>query len=188
LVSKVSAMTEPTCTLCGRPLNNKEDELSGDCGGDCWGCIGQIEADMGYPPSIRMVTEEWRCGLRPNWTPPNVAVDLSDTVTLWRPVGDAELKLIEASGWRAFPPRLPDQPIFYPVLSEAYALQIARDWNAPRGGGWVTRFEVKRAFLEAYEVQQVGSRGHLEYWIPAGALAAFNDAIVGVIEVTAEFR
>ena len=58
----------------------------------------------------------------------------------------------------------------------------------PRGGGWVTRFEVKRSFLEAYEVQQVGSRGHLEYWIPAGDLSAFNEAIVGAIEVTAEFR
>jgi hypothetical protein len=111
-----------------------------------------------------------------------------ETVTLWRPVGEAELRLIEASGWLAFPPRLADQPIFYPVLNEAYAIQIARDWNAPRGGGWVTRFEVKRSFLDAYEVQQVGARTHLEYWIPADHLGAFNDAIVGEIKVTAEFH
>lgn len=51
------------------------------------------------------------------------------TVTLYRPVGPAELALIEASGWRRFPPRLPGQPIFYPVLNEAYAVQIARGWN-----------------------------------------------------------
>jgi hypothetical protein len=35
------------------------------------------------------------------------------TLTLFRPVGPEELALIEASGWREFPPRLPDQPIFY---------------------------------------------------------------------------
>ncbi len=113
---------------------------------------------------------------------------MPETVTLWRPVGEAELRLIEASGWRAFPPRLPDQPIFYPVLNEAYAVQIARDWNAPRGGGWVTRFEVSRSFLEGYEPQQVGGRSHLEYWIPAVDLTAFNEAIVGTIEIVAEFR
>ena len=115
-------------------------------------------------------------------------INLPETVTLWRPVGEAELRLIEASGWRAFPSRLAEQPIFYPVLNEAYAVQIARDWNGPRGGGWVTRFEVKRSFLAAYEVQQVGARGHLEYWIPADDLSAFNDAIVGGIKVTAEFH
>jgi hypothetical protein len=61
------------------------------------------------------------------------------TVTLWRPVGPKELELIKASGMREFPPRLPDQPIFYPVLTEAYATQIARDWNVPASGsGFVT--------------------------------------------------
>ena len=50
-------------------------------------------------------------------------------VVLYRPVGEYELRLIEASGFTAFPPRLPEQPIFYPVTDEAYAMQIARDWN-----------------------------------------------------------
>lgn len=111
-----------------------------------------------------------------------------DLVTLWRPVGPAELKLIEASGMRAFPPRLPDQPIFYPVLTEAYATQIARDWNVPTSGaGFVTRFSVLRSFLDRYPVEHAGSRAHLEYWIPAEHLDAFNEAIVGPIEVTATF-
>jgi len=61
------------------------------------------------------------------------------TTTLWRPVGPAELELIRVSGWRAFPPRLPDQPICYPVLSEAYAVRIAREWNVTASGaGYVT--------------------------------------------------
>ncbi|PWR18015.1 ADP-ribosylation/crystallin J1 [Zavarzinia compransoris] len=110
------------------------------------------------------------------------------TVTLWRPVGPAELDLIRAAGMRAFPPRLADQPIFYPVLSEAYAIKIARDWNVPASGlGFVTRFEVRRDYLDRYRPQPAGGREHLEYWIPAAALPDFNAAIVGEIEVNHGF-
>jgi hypothetical protein len=90
---------------------------------------------------------------------------------------------------RAFPPRLPDQPIFYPVLTEDYAIKIARDWNVPASGaGFVTRFEVLRSYLDRYEAQEAGGRDHLEYWIPADDLDAFNAAIVGEIEVVREFQ
>jgi hypothetical protein len=110
------------------------------------------------------------------------------TVTLWRPVGPREMDLIRKSGMRAFPPRLPEQPIFYPVLSEAYAVKIARDWNVPASGkGYVTRFQEARDFLDRYQVQEAGGRTHLEYWIPAEDLHAFNEARVGEIEVVAEF-
>ena len=110
------------------------------------------------------------------------------TVTLWRPVGPKELKLIEASGMREFPPRLPDQPIFYPVTTEDYAIKIARDWNvAASGSGFVTRFEVRRDFLDGYRIEEAGGRAHREYWIPADDLDAFNAAIVGEIEVTQRF-
>ena len=111
-----------------------------------------------------------------------------DTVTLWRPTGPHELALVEASGWRAWPARLPDQPIFYPVLNEDYATRIARDWNVPASGsGFVTRFEVARDFLDRYEVHQVGGQTILEYWIPAEDLEDLNDHIVGPIEVVARF-
>jgi hypothetical protein len=110
------------------------------------------------------------------------------SVTLWRPVGPKELALIRESGMRAFPPRLPEQPIFYPVLSEAYAVKIARDWNvAASGKGYVTRFRVARRFLDRYEVQEAGGKMHREYWIPAEDLPAFNGALVGKIEVVAEY-
>ena len=112
-----------------------------------------------------------------------------NTATLYRPVGPKELELIRQSGNRAFPPRLPEQPIFYPVLTEDYATKIARDWNVKESGaGYVTRFRVLRAFLERYTVQEAGGRTHREYWIPAGELEAFNAAIVGEIEVIAEFK
>jgi hypothetical protein len=112
-----------------------------------------------------------------------------DTKTLWRPVGPEELALIELLEMRGFPPRLPDQPIFYPVLSEEYAVKIARDWNVPRSGsGYVTRFEVRTDFLSKYAVQEAGGRDHLEYWIPAEDIEAFNRAIVGQIEVIQTFR
>lgn len=111
-----------------------------------------------------------------------------ETITLWRPVGPEELTLIRASGMRSFPPRLPEQPIFYPVLSEEYAIKIARDWNVPASGsGYVTQFRVTKMFLDAYPVQEAGGRSHLEYWIPAEDLPAFNAAIVGEIEITARF-
>lgn len=111
------------------------------------------------------------------------------TTTLWRPVGPAELQLIEANAMRAFPPRLPEQPIFYPVTTEEYAVKIARDWNVPASGaGFVTQFRVRKTFLARYEVQDAGGKTHREYWIPAEDLDAFNAAIVGEIEVVREFR
>lgn len=111
-----------------------------------------------------------------------------DTVTLWRPTGPRELALVEAAGWRAWPPRLPDQPIFYPVLNEDYATRIARDWNVKASGsGFVTRFQVRKDFLDRYEVQQAGGSTILEYWIPAEDLDDLNASIVGPIEVVATF-
>jgi hypothetical protein len=112
--------------------------------------------------------------------------------TLYRPVGSKELQLIRASGFCAFPPRLPSQPFFYPVLNEEYAIQIARDWNtkdeASGYEGWVLRFEVRNEFLNRYEIHVVGDSNHREYWIPAADLREFNCNIVGAIEVIHEFR
>jgi len=110
-------------------------------------------------------------------------------VILFRPVGPKELELIGQSGYKAFPPRLPEQPIFYPVLNEEYATKIARDWNVPASGsGYVTRFAVRAEYLMRYEVQTVGGRIHQEYWVPAEDLGEFNYNIVGQIEVIAEFH
>ena len=113
---------------------------------------------------------------------------MTETLTLWRPVGPEELALIRASGMREFPPRLPEQPIFYPVTTEDYAIKIARDWNVKASGaGFVTRFEVRKSYLDIYSVQDAGGRAHREYWIPAEELPAFNAAIVGLIEVVREY-
>lgn len=90
---------------------------------------------------------------------------------------------------RKFPPRLPEQPIFYPVTTEEYATKIARDWNvSASGAGFVTRFQVQRDYLARYEVHEAGGRDHCEYRIPAEDMDAFNAAIVGQIEVVREFR
>jgi hypothetical protein len=119
----------------------------------------------------------------------NTMTTETETVTLWRPTGPEELALVEASGWREWPPRLPGQPIFYPVFNEEYATMIARDWNVKHSGaGYVTRFQVHRSFLDRYEVHQVGGRTVLEYWIPAEDLAAFNASIVGTIEVVSAYQ
>ncbi|GEP43839.1 hypothetical protein [Brevifollis gellanilyticus] len=111
-----------------------------------------------------------------------------NTITLYRPVGPKELALIEQSGWKAFPPRLPEQPIFYPVMNEDYAIQIARDWNVPASGsGFVTCFEVDAAYLSRFTEQVVGGSMHRELWVPAEELEEFNQHIHGLIEVTQSF-
>ena len=111
--------------------------------------------------------------------------------TLFRPVGQSEFDLIAASAFRAFPPRLPDQPIFYPVLTQAYAEQIARDWNTKdeRSGfaGYVLEFDVDSEYLGRFVVQKAGSHQHLEYWIPAEELEEFNRHICGQIRVIGKF-
>lgn len=113
------------------------------------------------------------------------------TITLFRPVGQRELDLIENSGFESWPPRLPDQPIFYPVTNEEYAIQIARDWNTKDqlNGcvGYVTSFDVEADFLSQFPVETVGGSQHTEYWIPAERLDEFNTHIKGPIRVIRKF-
>ncbi len=115
---------------------------------------------------------------------------MGDITTLYRPTGEAELELVAESGFRRWPPRLPEQPIFYPVTNEAYAVQIARDWNAAADAtGYVIEFDVDSAYLARFEPQVVGdSRTHIEYWVPAEDLDEFNEHIVGTIRVIRAFR
>ncbi len=114
---------------------------------------------------------------------------MTDVTTVWRPTGQRELDLVAESGWSAWPPRLADQPIFYPVLNQWYATKIAREWNVPAGGvGYVTRFDVANAYLSRHAVQQAGGRDVLEYWIPAAELDEFNANIVSHIVMVTEYR
>jgi hypothetical protein len=107
---------------------------------------------------------------------------------LYRPVGMKELELIAESGFTAFPPRLPEQPIFYPILNLEYANQIARDWNtkdeASGYAGFVTRFEIDDVYAGQYEAHQVGNAAnHRELWVPAESLKEFNQHIKGKIQI-----
>ena len=56
-----------------------------------------------------------------------------ETVTLYRPTGPDELEFVRQSGYTKWPPRLLEQPIFYPVTNEEYAKEIATRWNARDG-------------------------------------------------------
>ena len=112
-----------------------------------------------------------------------------ETTILYRPTGPAELELVKQSGFKRWPPRLPEQPIFYPVTNEEYARQIATQWNIKDSGvGYVTRFEVRKSFMDRYQIQQVGAAHHTEWWVPAEDLEVLNDNIVGLIEVIGEYR
>lgn len=106
---------------------------------------------------------------------------------LYRPVGQLELDLIIAADYRSYPPRLPEQPIFYPVLNEKYAREIAEKWNkksADSGyAGYVTTFEIDDTYISRFDVQTVGASYHQEFWIPAEELEEFNFYIIGAIRV-----
>jgi hypothetical protein len=108
---------------------------------------------------------------------------------LWRPVGLREMRLVFESGMRAFPPRLADQPFFYPVLDAEYAEQIARDWNTKEEpfAGYVLRFEIPDDYAAAFEVHTVGSSSHRELWIAAEKLGDFNSWIQGPIRAERAF-
>jgi hypothetical protein len=109
-------------------------------------------------------------------------------VTLWRPTGLEERTLVEASGWREWPPRLPGQPILSPVLNEYCATMIAR----------LERPAVRRRLRDPLpglpvvsgplRSPPVGGQTILEYWIPAEDLSALNSDIVRKVELTAEFH
>ncbi|WP_208745790.1 hypothetical protein [Pedobacter kyonggii] len=109
------------------------------------------------------------------------------TIRLFRPVGLKEMELIAESGFNAFPPRLAWQPIFYPVMNQQYAEQIALEWNTNDEFfgfiGIVTAFEVNEGYLKKYDVQNVGGAVHNELWIPAEELNDFNSNINGTIEI-----
>ena len=112
-------------------------------------------------------------------------------VTLYRPVGQKELDLVKESGNKQFPPRLEWQPIFYPVMNQAYAEQIALEWNTKDEfsgyAGYVTAFDLPEDYLQQYPVQNVGGEIHNELWIPAERLEEFNSKIIGEIRVVRSF-
>ena len=104
---------------------------------------------------------------------------------LYRPVGLQEMALIYDSGMKAFPARLPKQPIFYPVLQLEYARQTASGWNAKNGefAGYVTQFKVEDEYIDRFEEHTVGGSQYQELWIPAGDVEEFNKHITGHIKV-----
>ncbi len=111
-------------------------------------------------------------------------------MVLYRPVGSKELDLIRESGYRKYPPRLPEQPIFYPVVNEKYAAEIASQWNVKYNDdhkGYVTRFEVDDAYVQQFEIHTVGSGYHQELWVMAEELETFNRHIIGKIQVISEY-
>lgn len=105
-----------------------------------------------------------------------------ETITMYRPCNQAEYNLVKESGFKKWPPRLPGQPIFYPVTNQRYAQEV-NEWNHKDfGGGYVMKFTVKKSFVDQYKIERVGAEHHTEWWIPAEDLDALNDNIIGQIE------
>ncbi len=109
-------------------------------------------------------------GRRPSGADPTV--QMSPMTTLYRPVSATELDQIVLSGYRRFPAN----DDFHPVRNEERARALAAA-GAEDGGAWVVRFAVPTELLTRYPRVDDAHR------IPANELAAFNDAIVGLIVV-----
>lgn len=113
------------------------------------------------------------------------------TIILYRPVGLKELQLIIQSDFLKFPPRLNWQPIFYPVMNEEYAVEIALKWNTIDAfsgySGYVTQFKMNTDYISKFEIQNVGGKIHNELWIPSEELDVFNSHIIENIKVTKSF-
>ena len=111
---------------------------------------------------------------------------------LFRPVGEKEYILIQQCGFKKFPPRLPEQPIFYPVLNEKYAIEIASKWNIKDKFsnyiGYVLKFIISDNYISKFDIKTVGNSYHQEFWIPAEELNEFNENIIGKIEVIYKFE
>jgi hypothetical protein len=112
-------------------------------------------------------------------------------VTLYRPVGQKEMILVKESGWSRFPPRLEWQPIFYPVMNQQYAEQIAKQWNTEDefSGyvGHVLAFEIPEEYISKYPIQNVGGELHNELWVPSSELEHLNNNINGLIRIVCSF-
>jgi hypothetical protein len=104
---------------------------------------------------------------------------------LWRPVGLPEMVKVFEAGMKGFPPRLPEQPIFYPVVVQEYADQIAATWNTKEEPfvGYVTEMEIPDEYAARFTPQTVGAAIHRELWVPSEELAEFNDQLTKPISV-----
>ncbi|MCP4157817.1 MAG: hypothetical protein GY757_59455 [bacterium] len=115
-----------------------------------------------------------------------------EVIVLYRPTGQKEYELVKESGFKKWPARLPEQPLFYPVTNEEYACEIAEKWNTKDkfsgSKGYVTKFRVRKTFIDKYNVEKVGGNIHTELWIPAEELEEMNRNIVGPIEIIKLFE
>jgi hypothetical protein len=120
---------------------------------------------------------------------PSSGTKLKEMKTLYRPVSGKELDLIKESGMKKFPPRLPEQPIFYPVMNVEYARQITKDWNVPAyGNGYVLAFDVDEKYISKFAVENVGDTMHNELWVLSDQMDEFNENIIGDIRIIESYE
>lgn len=116
---------------------------------------------------------------------------MNELVILYKPMGLFETRLVLESDCKEFPPRLGGQPIFYPVLNECYAIQIALEWNTTEDksgySGFVSEFAINSNYFKEFEIKQVGDDLHKELWIPAAMLQEFNSNIENGITISKTF-
>lgn len=61
-------------------------------------------------------------------------MSVDEAIRLYRPFGAEEVSVDSPERLSILSTRLPEQPIFYSVMTEAYAVKIAHDWNVKTPG------------------------------------------------------
>ncbi|RYD52190.1 MAG: ADP-ribosylation/crystallin J1 [Sphingobacteriales bacterium] len=102
--------------------------------------------------------------------------------TLYHTVSESGLQALQTLRWRGLPPCA--EAAFYPALTRQFALETTRLWKLPEWGtGYLTRFKISARYVRDFEVQSLSGEVYEELWVPTEELGAFNQHIVGKIEV-----
>ncbi|WP_437206646.1 hypothetical protein [Planctomicrobium sp. SH664] len=120
----------------------------------------------------------------------SLVMNARHVVTLYCSVGQPELDFIAGAGWVRLPLSQKGMATFTPVLSEAYAIRIAREQTRRANSeyaGYVLRFHVEKEYLERLEFREAGGRGFREFVIPEREHERFNAHLVGEIALLHEF-
>jgi len=110
------------------------------------------------------------------------------TRTVYRAIDPGELKQIMHMDYRCWPARRSHQSIFYLLANEYYATEIAKRWRVGISGcAYVTRFSIKKSFMDQFELHIVGPDYRREWRIPTERLNECNANLIGRISVVATY-
>ena len=105
---------------------------------------------------------------------------------LYRPLSAEEYNAVAEKGFRGFPPRSAEQPLFAALLSQTGAKKIARHMRIEKQAehtAYVVSFLVDDAYIRQFPVQQDDEPDFRALWIPAEDVEILNQHLIGKIRI-----